>query len=167
MGLKWEAFAARGQSLTGILCFPPSRQTSGVSHNALYWFSGCLISIFHLIGRVPIQSTVAKEWHHCCVSKEEINSTEPKTLQIFSHGGRQRRRSRSLPSPPMWVSEPRWTCNVIYSGNQGWSWLVLTAHLPLGSHRCQEPISFFFLTLPSDATLKKGLITSRRKAVDI
>lgn len=144
MGLKWEPFAARGQSLTVILCFPPFRQTSGVSHNGLYCSSGCLISIFHLIGCVPIQSTVAKEWHRCCVSKEEINSTVPKTLQIFSHGGEQRRPPRSLPSPPTWVPEPQWTCNVIYSGNQGWSSPVLMAHLPLGSHRCQETIFFFF-----------------------
>lgn len=56
----------------------------------IWSFSQCLLLVLRLSDLHfspdwprPIQSTVAKEWHHCCVSKEEINSTVPKTLQIF------------------------------------------------------------------------------------
>lgn len=66
-------------------CFSLSYQTSGVSHNAL--FIGPL-------ARSPFSPDwlcflPPEECHHCCVSKEEINSAALKTLLIFSHRGKK------------------------------------------------------------------------------
>lgn len=174
MGLKWEPFAAQGQSLTGILCFPPSCQTSGVSHNAFYWSSGCLISIFHLTGRVPYSRQLRRNGTTVVYPKRRLTPQYPKHCRFFSHRGEQRRwrrQSRSLPSNPdvgPWAPMDayyrlQWKSGVVFTGVNGSPSFGLPP-MP-GDHL------FFFFSQAAERRhpppKKRGLITSRREAADI
>lgn len=119
-------------------CFSQSHWTSGVSHSALFIGPLALSPFFTWLA--VFHTVPPEQCHHCCVSKEEINSTALKTLLIFSH---RAKNSHSCIVALLWCRTRSPDGRIIsFTENLGWSFTVLTAHPALCPTDSKRPDFF-------------------------